>query len=64
MHQAVFVAESAMLLADCPLNCHITTCRDYGHMITDMKGGDRMSFKRSGLTGKIEGLTLATQVRH
>ena len=64
MHQAVFVAESAMSLADCPLNCHITTCRDCGLMVTDMKGGDRMSFKRSGLTGNIEGLTLATQVRH
>ena len=45
MHQAVFVAEFAMSLADCPLNC--TTYRDCGLMITDMKGGDRMSFKRS-----------------
>ncbi|KIJ94447.1 hypothetical protein K443DRAFT_358560 [Laccaria amethystina LaAM-08-1] len=35
--------------------------RGYGLMITDMKGGDRMSFKRSGMTGRIEELTLAIQ---
>jgi hypothetical protein len=33
-------------------------------MITDMKGGDRMSVKLSGLTGRIEKLALAGEVRH
>ena len=62
MHQ--FVAEFAMSLAGWLVTCLITTCRHYGLMITDMKGGDRMSFKRSSLTGKIEEVTLAIQVRH
>ena len=61
MHQAVFLARSAMSSADW-LVC--TTCHDYGLVITNMKGGDRMSYKCSGLTGRIEELTLAIQVRH
>ena len=61
MHQAVFLAESAMSSASWLMS---TTCHDYELMITDMKGGDRMSFKRSGLIGRIEELTLTIQVRH
>ena len=60
MHQAVFLAESAMLSEGWLVSCLIAMCRDYGLAVTDMIGGDRMSFKRSGQTE----LTLAVQVWH
>ena len=50
MHQAVFLAESAMLSEGWLVSCLIAICRDYGLTVTDMIGGDRMSFKRSGQT--------------
>ena len=56
----VFLAKSAMPSEGLVVSCLIAICRDYGLMMTDMIGGDRMSFKRSGQTE----LTLAVQVRH
>ena len=37
MHQAVFLTESAMASAGWLVSCLITTCRDHGLMITNMR---------------------------